>query len=79
MTVSARDLRQRAAEVLRAVRHGETVTITYRGRVVGVIHPAGGSEERAFSPVGFGMWRRDLRARDVQARIDRLRGDRYRR
>lgn len=77
MTVSARDLRQRAAEVLRAVRHGESVTLTYRGKVVGVIRPAGETEERAFDPAGFGLWRTEPRVRDVPARIDRLRKARF--
>lgn len=77
MTVTARDLRQRAAEVLRAVRHGVSVTITYRGKIVGVIRPTGEVEERAFDPVGFGMWRTESRTRDVPARIVRLREPRF--
>lgn len=79
MTVTARDLRQRAAEVLRAVRHGESVTITFRGKVVAVIRPAGQPEERAFEPVGFGIWRTDPRAKDVPTRIRQLRESRHRR
>lgn len=79
MNVTAKDLRQRAADVLRAVRNGEPVTITYRGRIVGVIRPQTEPEDRDLSPVGFGLWKSDARARDVKARIDRLRGARHRR
>ncbi len=79
MNVTARDLRQRAADVLRAVRNGEPVTITYRGKIVGVIRPQVESGDRAFEPVGFGLWKRDARARNVKATVDRLRGARHHR
>ncbi len=41
-SVGVRDLKQRASEVLRRVRdHGETIDVTYRGRVVARLVPFG--------------------------------------
>lgn len=77
MTVTARELRLLAAEVLSALRHGETVTITYRGKPVGIIQPVGTEKEAAFRPVGFGLWQRDGRVRDVDGRMEKLRSPRY--
>ncbi len=63
MSIGARELRQRASEVIQAVREGETVTLTYRGRPVAHISPIG-PRRRPSTARGdaFGMWsdRRDL-------------------
>lgn len=58
MEISARDLRIRTAEVLRAVQEGEVVTLTYRGRPVAQIHPLDQPAEPALAAAdAFGMWR----------------------
>ena len=79
MRVSARDLRVRAAGILRAVRNGEHVTITYRGKEIGVLSPTSDPAEREFEPIGFGLWRGDARTRGVRRWIDRIRAPRHRR
>lgn len=38
-TVTARQLKQRTGEVIRRVRSGERLTVTYRGKAVAVIAP----------------------------------------
>jgi prevent-host-death family protein len=63
MSVGARELRQRASEIIQAVREGETVTLTYRGKPVAHISPIESHRKTAATaPDAFGMWRdrRDL-------------------
>ncbi len=79
MNVTAKDLRTRAAEILSTVRRGGVVTITYRGREIGVISPVRGIVPRPFEPVGFGLWRGRRDVRQVGRWLDKLRGERYRR
>ncbi len=79
MRVSARDLRVRAAGILRAVRNGETITITYRGKDIGILAPTEDVAEREFDAIGFGLWRADPRTKDVRRWMDRLRAPRHRR
>ena len=38
-TVSAKQLKQRTGEVIRRVRSGERLTVTYRGKPVAIISP----------------------------------------
>ncbi len=38
-TVTAKQLKQRTGEVIRRVRSGERLTVTYRGKTVAVIAP----------------------------------------
>jgi len=47
--------------------------------MVGVLRPQAEPEDHDVSPIGFGLWKRDARMRDVKARIDRLRRVRHRR
>ena len=79
MKIGGRALRVRAARVLREVRQGREVTITYRNRAVGVIKPVKNSRRRAqeFEPIGFGLWadRKDLA--DVPGWVRKARRPRY--
>jgi antitoxin (DNA-binding transcriptional repressor) of toxin-antitoxin stability system len=76
MKASILDLRRRMRDVLRALDQNETVTILYRGKPKGVLHPMqDGSRPHVQvteHPV-FGMWadREDLE--DVSGAVDRLR------
>jgi len=76
MKASILDLRRRMRDVLRALDQNETVTILYRGRPKGVLHPVHEVSRRRVQvtehPV-FGMWadREDLK--DVSGAVDRLR------
>lgn len=63
MTVGVRELRQRAAEIIDAVRDGEVVTVTYRGKPVAQINPIRSRNEAAEAiDEAFGIWkdRRDM-------------------
>ena len=77
MKITARELRRRLGEYLRAVARGEELEVTYRGRSVARISPIeNGLEKPADSqdPL-FGVWadRDDL---DVDSFLDGLRKER---
>ena len=55
ITVGARDLRARVAEILQSVQEGETVTVTNRGRPVAEIRPVRNTRAGA-ADQAFGMW-----------------------
>lgn len=78
--VTAKDLRNRAAEILRAVGQGERVTVTYHGRPVAEIRPVRGARRAIDSEEDvFGIWsdREDLKdAREWVRDLRRVRGDR---
>ena len=44
-TITAKQLKQRTGEVMKRVRSGERLTVTYRGRPVAVITPASLEED----------------------------------
>ncbi|RZB33100.1 MAG: hypothetical protein SRB2_04165 [Desulfobacteraceae bacterium Eth-SRB2] len=46
-TVTAKQLKQKTGEVIKKVRAGEKLTVTYRGKPVAVIVPAAMEEENA--------------------------------
>ena len=46
-TVTAKQLKQRTGEVIRRVRSGERLTVTYRGKSVAVIAPPEGEKMEA--------------------------------
>ncbi|MGZ4240387.1 MAG: type II toxin-antitoxin system Phd/YefM family antitoxin [Actinomycetota bacterium] len=74
MTVGVRELRQRAAEIIDAVREGEVVTVTYRGKPVARINPIRSRSEASDALGGaFGMWkdRRDME--DVRGWVREIR------
>jgi predicted RNA methylase len=69
-------MRRRMSDVLRALDRNESVTILYRGKKKGVIHPAGASNDKATSVCkhpAFGMWRDRKDMQDVQKAVRRLR------
>ena len=76
MKASILDLRRKMREILRALDKNEPVTILYRGKEKGVIHPAAAREGRG-GPVSehpaFGMWKDRDDMRDVAEAVDRLR------
>ena len=65
MNASIVDLRYRMKDVLKAVEHGETVTVLYRGKPKAKIVPISGKRNRARirDHPAFGMWkdRKDMR------------------
>ncbi len=80
MTVSTKELRTRTREIMEAMKRGEEVTITYRGRPVAKIVPVRGKKEQvpgeADDPL-FGMWEDNPAAEDVEGFIDEVRGGRF--
>lgn len=62
MNATIVDLRYRMKDVLRAIDHGETVTVLYRGKAKATLVPApadtpdGGTPGTADQPF-FGLWR----------------------
>lgn len=79
MRVTARELRTRAAEILRAVREGETVTLTCRGRPVAEIRPVLRRRRKGDDALDevFGMWKDRKDMQDVRKWIRDLRTPRW--
>ncbi len=46
-TVTAKQLKRRTGEVIRRVRSGERLTVTYRGKAIAVIAPPEGEKTEA--------------------------------
>ena len=75
-TATAKDLRQRTSTLLDAVRRGQEVVITYRGKRIAVLAPLDRIAHKELTPVAFGMWRRRRDMRDVKRWLDRDRAPR---
>jgi hypothetical protein len=76
MEASVVDLRYRMADVLKALERNESVRITHRGRLRGIIHPPG-HEQRSISKDHpfFSLAKGDKRP--VTEVMDQIRGSRY--
>jgi prevent-host-death family protein len=77
--IAHRDLRNRSAEILRAVAAGESFEITNHGEVVAVLSPPTPRPLRIRPAAKFGGWNSLTRHRveeTVQEMVDDLRGDR---
>ena len=74
--VTARELRTRAAEILKAVDDGERVTITYRGHPVAEIRPLDREDAERSAEDAFGMWADHDDLKDPTAWVRRSRGHR---
>ena len=59
MKANMLDLRNRMADILRAIDRNESVTILYRGREKAVLMPVGGAKPRLSikEHKAFGMWK----------------------
>jgi len=77
-TVTAKELRSRAAAILECVRKGDEVTITMRGKSIAVMRPVK-ETDRPFNFVGFGIWKGRGEMKDVKKWIDERRKERYQR
>ncbi len=76
MRATITDLRYRMADVLRALERNERVTVTYRGKVKGVIVPPG--EEASFDMEAHPFFGMEKDAQEsVEETMARLRGGRY--
>ena len=78
MKASFLDLRKNMKDVLRAMEKNELVTLTYRGKVKGVIKPVNNrNSKNPSSHPAFGIWKDHENMRDVVETIDRLRKGRF--
>ena len=76
MQASVMDLRKRMRDIIRALERNESVTLLYRGKKKGIIHPHRGTsdcsvEEHSF----FGSAAESEES--VEEEMNRLRGTRY--
>lgn len=75
MKASILDMRRKMKEILNALDHNESVTITYRGKEKGVLQPVRKIKEeinvRDHEAVGMWADREDMK--DVEAYVRRLR------
>jgi len=77
MNANILDLRYRMRKVLRALESREQVTVYHRGKMKGILVPAGGTRlAKADKHPLFGIRTRDRRP--VKKVMDALRGGRYR-
>lgn len=77
--IAHRDLRNRSAEILRAVAAGESFEVTNHGEVVAILSPPKGRRLRIRPATRHGGWDRLERfqvGETVQEMLDDLRGDR---
>jgi len=74
------ELRTRSAEVIRALKRNERVTVMYRGKAVAVMHPVGSTDDapRAADHAGFGLWSDRDDMADAADYVRELRGGRFR-
>lgn len=80
MKATAKDLRIHTKEIVKAIRRGEEIILTYRGKTTGKIIPV-----REEAPVKgkkakdrlFGIWKDNDDVSDVNNYIDKLRGGRF--
>jgi prevent-host-death family protein len=77
-TATAKELRSRASAILAAVRKGDEVVITMRGKSIAVMKPVS-EVEKPFSTAGFGMWKGRREMTDVKKWLDERRKERYQR
>lgn len=76
-TVGVRELSRHTSRYLAQVKAGKTLTVTEHGRVVAVLSPAGGSEERLRPRPRVGGYRstRPLSAEEIDVELARAFGD----
>ena len=75
-TVTAKELRIRAAAILERVRQGDEVTITTRGKPIAIMKPLRDAD-RPFNLVGYGMWKDRKEIKEVNSWLDERRSKRY--
>jgi hypothetical protein len=76
MKASMLDLRRRTREVLSALERNEAVGIYYRGKIKGVLYPAGNEgpgRRSVFEHPAFGMWKDRPDLAKVEAAVRKLR------
>lgn len=75
--VTAKELRNKVSSVLREVRRGKEVFISYRGKEIAVLKPIEEKVIKEFNAVGFGMWKERQDLKDVEEWLAEKRKPRY--
>jgi antitoxin (DNA-binding transcriptional repressor) of toxin-antitoxin stability system len=79
MKATTLDLRYRTKDVLKAVEHGVTVTVLYRGKAKAQIVPLPSSKAAGLrTGEAFGLWKDRKDMSDVSAYVMKLRRPRFR-
>ena len=81
MEASFVDLRKKSAEIIRALRRKERVTVLYRGKPAAVMEPIEHGLSRTPVPAAqhpaFGLWAEPADSRSVDEQVRALRHQRY--
>lgn len=80
MTVSTKELRTRTKEIMEAMKRGEEVIITYRGKPAAKIVPIREKRDEGRKESDdslFGVWKDNPAVEDVGEFIDEVRGGRF--
>jgi len=73
MKAAVLDLRRRSRDILRAIEHGETVTILCRGKEKAILSPLPRGRRSVREHPAFGMWKDRAGMKDVAGFVRRLR------
>lgn len=80
MKASAKDLRYKTKEIIAALERGEEVLLTYRGKEKARIIPVSKKPQKIYEEEEislFGIWRGNEKVANVDAYLDRVRGERF--
>jgi antitoxin (DNA-binding transcriptional repressor) of toxin-antitoxin stability system len=77
MRTSIKELRKSTREIISAIDRGDTVFITYRGKVRAKIVPVKQKEEEKTKDKLFGIWKDHSGFNSVEEYIDNVRKERY--
>lgn len=81
MKASFVDLRNKSAQIIRALNRKERVTVLYRGKPAAVMHPIDNPEDHAVTKTAdhpaFGLWADRDSTKDVSEQVRRLRKGRF--
>ena len=80
MNATFSDLRHRTKAILEALERNEPVTLSYRGKLKGIIRPIGAKRAKEMSIAdhpAFGMWKDREDMKDVNEYVRKLRKRRY--
>jgi antitoxin (DNA-binding transcriptional repressor) of toxin-antitoxin stability system len=76
MEATVLDLRDKMADILKALERNESVRLTHRGKLKGIIHPPPPTKRKSKEHPFFGMLKGEKKS--VEKIMDELRGGRYR-
>jgi len=75
--VTAKELHSKVSSILREVKHGREILISYRGKEIAVLKPVDKKAGKEFNSVGFGMWKERQELKDIDKWVEERRGLRF--